>query len=82
MYLLRPLSTMRPTTPMSMGREVTASMCLPPSARRQNTFHQLATIAIRRAIARVGLIFCVTNPHQPHWFLYSSKLFSQSPRSR
>ena len=30
MYLLRPLATMRATMPMSMGREVTASMCRPP----------------------------------------------------
>ena len=27
-------------------------------------------------------VLCVVKPDQPHWFLNSSKLFSQSPRSR
>ena len=44
-------------------------------------FHQLATMAMSRAIARHGFRSFVTNPPRPYWFLYASKLFSQSPRS-
>ena len=73
----RPLVTSRPTTPMYIGRDVAGSRCLSPSASRQNTFHQLATMAMSLAIVRHGLRSFVTNPPQPYWFLYSSKLFSQ-----
>ena len=67
---------------MYAGREVIASRWAVGSARRQNTFHQLATIAMSRAITLHGFSLWVVNPAQPHWFLNSSKLFSQSPLSR
>ena len=62
---------------MYIGRDVVGSRCLSPSASRQKMFHQLATMAMSRAIARHGFRSFVTNPPQPYWFLYSSKLFSQ-----
>ena len=42
-----------------------------------NFKEQLATMAMSLAIARHGLRSFVTNPPQPYWFLYSSKLFSR-----
>ena len=47
MNRLRPLVTILPTMPRSMGLEVTGSRCLSPSASLQNTFHQFATMAVR-----------------------------------
>ena len=37
-----------------------------------NTFHQLATMAISRAMVLQDLSLCVVKPDQPHWFLNSS----------
>ena len=47
---------------MYIGRDVVGSRCLSPSARRQKMFHQLATMAMSRAIARHGFRSFVTNP--------------------
>ena len=58
----RPLMTSHPTTPMYIGRDVVGSRCLSPSASRQKIFHQLATMAMSRAIARHGFRSFVTNP--------------------
>ena len=58
---------MRPMIPMQAGPEVIASRCEVASASRQNTFHQLATMAISRAIVRQLFSFCVANP-DPHFY--------------
>ena len=80
----RPLMTSRPTTPMYIGRDVVGSRCLSPSASRQKMFHQLATMAMSRAIARHGFRSFVTNPPQPYWFLCprfsASHMFSSPPQ--
>lgn len=73
---LAPAFDMRPMIPMQAGPEVIASRCEVASASRQNTFHQLATMAISRAIVRQLFSFCVANP-DPH-FCTKSRLFDRS----
>src|SRR5690348_1555154 len=67
---------------ISKGRLVMASGRWSGSARRTNKLHQLKISATLPASSRQRLRSCVVKPPQPHWFFSSSKVFSQSPRSR
>src|SRR5690242_17829807 len=67
---------------ISKGRLVIASGRWSGSANRTNKLHQLKISATLPASSRQRFRSCVVKPPQPHWFFSSSKVFSQSPRSR
>ncbi len=52
------------------------------SAGRTKKLHQLKISATMPASGRQRFRSCVVKPPRPHWFFSSSKVFSQSPRSR